>query len=72
MRWLKKPERPEGMTRRVIKFAWMPVLIDEFYVWLERYTETHTWTREYDGYSYVKGWVLKWRHLGAIRGYSRK
>ena len=38
MRWYKKKEEPLiGSVERKVKFAFFPTLIDNQYVWLERY-----------------------------------
>lgn len=64
MRWLKKKPRPEGTVKRVVRFAWFPVTVDVWRVWLERYSETYTWSYEQHEYGSCYVWKLKWRHLG--------
>lgn len=44
MRWDIKPKPKEGSTREKVKFAFLPVIIFEKWVWLERYVEVQTFS----------------------------
>lgn len=39
MKWKKriKNKPPLGDVRIIKKFAWLPVLINDYYIWLEKY-----------------------------------
>lgn len=57
MRWTIKQEPKWGDTRTKIKFAWLPVKIENTVVWLEEYESLQRYGR-YAGFLY--GYVRKW------------
>lgn len=42
MRW----KLPKAKYRCVRKFAWLPVIVDHKYIWLEKYYEMQSWDRD--------------------------
>lgn len=47
MRFPLKPKPKHGDTRIVKRFAWLPVEVEEQFVWLERYSSHQKYTQAF-------------------------
>lgn len=71
MRWTysppKDPAADRGKRRTVLRFAWLPTVVDQdddkpLTVWLERYWEVQEWGYGRDGYGGCYGWLVAARY----------
>lgn len=62
MRWKAAKEPQEGQTREKRKFAWTPIRIGEYVVWLERYgiTEKYESRSDFDSDAKIMYTVIEW------------
>lgn len=56
MRWIKKKRTTD--KRIVRRFAWLPYLIGDTWIWLEMYYELKEWNPNYGGW-YTIDYYLK-------------
>lgn len=47
MKWLIKTEPREGTIRMVKRFAWFPIVVEGYNIWLERYNSYERYTSGY-------------------------
>lgn len=57
MKWEKKVKPKEGDWKIVTKFAYVPILVDGWWYWLEPYQKCYMWTKKYVGEGVIYRWL---------------